>query len=61
VALAIWVDIAFAPPFWLHVLLWTPLTIGSVLGGLRLAKALLLTNEYRHSAGEGRVDGRDQS
>ena len=54
VSLAIWVDIAFAPPFWLHLLLWVPLTIGAVLGGLRVAKALLLVSEYRNNAGEGR-------
>lgn len=54
VGLAIWVDIAFAPPFWVHLLLWTPVTIGSVLGGLRIAKALLIVSEYRNNAGEGR-------
>ena len=52
VGLALWLDIAVRPPLWVHALLWTPLTILSVLGGLRVAKALLLISEYRNCAGE---------
>jgi uncharacterized protein (DUF983 family) len=50
--LAIWLDAAVRPPFWVHILLWVPLTIGAVLGGLRVSKALLLIAEYRNKAGE---------
>ena len=52
-ALAIWLELAFSPPWWLHLLLWLPLTIALTLAGLRLAKAWLLTIEYRRSAREG--------
>jgi uncharacterized protein (DUF983 family) len=55
VALAIWVELAFSPPFWVHVLLWVPLTTILVVGLLRLSKALLLALEYRHRAHEGRL------
>ena len=42
-----------APPWWVHVLLWGPLTIGLSLGLMRLAKGLLVGIEFRHNAGEG--------
>ncbi len=50
--LAIWLDVAVRPPFWVHILLWVPITIGAVLGGLRVSKSLLMTAEYRNRAGE---------
>ncbi len=57
VALAISVEVAFEPPFWVHILLWTPLTIGAVLWGLRAGKAALLAAEFARDAGEaGRSD-----
>src|SRR5689334_5949131 len=55
--LAVAVELAFAPPFWLHILLWLPLTVVLVVGSLRIAKALLLALEYRHAAREGRIAG----
>ena len=54
-ALAIALELAAEPPFWVHVLLWLPLTAALVVGLLRLAKGLLLALEYRHRAREGRV------
>lgn len=56
--LAIAVELSFAPPFWVHILLWLPLTIALVVGTLRLAKAALLAIEYRNKAREGRIDPR---
>lgn len=53
--LAIWLQLAFEPPFWVHVVLWIPLTTALVLAGLRAAKAALLAAEYRREAGEGRL------
>ena len=50
--LAIWVQLAFMPPFWVHVVLWVPLTALLTLGGLRIAKAALLAGEYRNRARE---------
>jgi uncharacterized protein (DUF983 family) len=52
VVLAIWVQLAFEPPFWVHIVLWLPLTAVLTLGGLRLAKAALLASEYRNKARE---------
>ena len=55
VILALWLQLAADPPWWLHVLLWVPLTTLGVVLGLRLAKAALLHSEYRHRAGEGKA------
>jgi uncharacterized protein (DUF983 family) len=52
VMLAIWLELAAGPPFWVHVLLWLPLTVALVLLGLRVSKAALLHSEYRQNAGE---------
>jgi uncharacterized protein (DUF983 family) len=54
-ALAITVQLVFRPPFWVHVILWVPVTAVLVIGLLRVAKALLLALEYRHRAAEGRI------
>lgn len=60
VVLAIVVDFAVAPPLWLHALIWIPVTVGAVVGGLRLAKGWLLVAEHQRRAVEGvRVDGDD--
>ena len=54
VALALWLQLAAEPPWWVHAILWLPLTVASVVLGLRVAKAALLQSEYRNKAGEGR-------
>ena len=54
-ALAIAVELAFEPPFWVHVLLWVPAATAAVILSLRAGKGLLLALEYRHRAAEGRV------
>jgi len=51
-ALAIWLQLAAEPPFWVHVILWVPLTAAAVLAGLRATKAWLLQAEYRRKASE---------
>lgn len=52
VILAVTLQLAAEPPWWVHVLLWVPLTTAGVIAGLRLAKAALLWSEYRQKAGE---------
>ena len=53
--LAVALELAAEPPFWLHIILWLPLTAVLVVGSLRVAKGLLLALEYRHRAREGRI------
>ena len=47
---AISVELAFEPPWWVH-LVWIPVGAALTIGGLRLAKALLIAREYETSAG----------
>ena len=54
-ALAVMLQLAADPPFWVHILLWVPLTTVLVILCLRVSKAALLILEYRRKAGEGRL------
>ena len=51
---ALVLDAATEPPWWVH-LIWIPVAAALTIGGLRLAKAWLLAQEYKHRAGEGRI------
>ena len=53
---ALVVDGAFSPAWWVH-LIWVPVAMALTIGGLRLSKAWLLGQEYRHRAREGRIAG----
>jgi uncharacterized protein (DUF983 family) len=53
--LAIALELAVSPPWWVHLLLWPPVALALVAGSLRLGKAALVALEYRHAAREGRV------
>lgn len=52
---AVSLELAVSPPFWVHMLIWPVLTLALVIAGLRIAKAALLTSEYRNAAREGRI------
>ena len=56
VACAVTVEMRYAPPFWVHVVLWGPLTIAVCLTLLPLFKALLVALQYRYRHDEGRLD-----
>ncbi len=56
VGLALWLEVNFAPPVWLHLILWAPLVLILSLAALRLAKGVLITLQYRNKAAEGRLD-----
>ncbi len=52
VPLALWVENAFAPPDWLHALLWPLVILGATLALLRPFKATLIALQYRHKASD---------
>jgi uncharacterized protein (DUF983 family) len=54
VAAALLLDATAEPPWWVH-LIWLPVASALTIGGLRLAKAWLLAQEYKHRAREGRI------
>jgi uncharacterized protein (DUF983 family) len=57
IVLAFILEIAAHPPFWLHALLWVPLTVILVVLSLRFAKGALLVAEHRNKAKEGKLVG----
>jgi uncharacterized protein (DUF983 family) len=44
---AVSLQLGFAPPVWVHILIWPAVTLALVIGGLRVGKAALLQSEYR--------------
>jgi uncharacterized protein (DUF983 family) len=54
--LALWTEMRFEPPVWLHMLLWLPLTLILCLGLLRPFKATLTALIWHNKAGLGEVD-----
>ena len=49
-------ELAVSPPFWLHALLWVPLAVILTPLSLRLFKAWLISEQFRHKAEEGRLE-----
>ncbi|WP_313617964.1 DUF983 domain-containing protein, partial [Rhizobium sp.] len=56
VGLALWFDQRFAPPVWVHVMLWLPFTVIVSLVLLRKLKGIMIALQYRNNASEGRLD-----
>ncbi|WP_395665186.1 DUF983 domain-containing protein [Methylocella sp.] len=53
---ALWVELAYEPPFWVHLAVFMPLTLVVCLGLLRPAKGLLIAQQYRTRAEQGRLE-----
>ncbi len=56
IGLALWFDSVFAPPVWLHALIWLPLTVILSLVLLRKLKGIMVALQYRNNASEGSID-----
>ena len=56
---ALAVEIAYAPPYWVHAVLWIPLILITTLLPLRPMKGLLIALQYHHKAAEGRFTSDD--
>lgn len=48
VGLALWVEISYQPPYWVHLVIWAPAIFGGCLGALRPAKALMIALQFKH-------------
>jgi uncharacterized protein (DUF983 family) len=53
VALAIWVEIAYEPPLWVHAAIWPAVILAAALVLLRPLKAVMVAIEYKHKIGVG--------
>jgi uncharacterized protein (DUF983 family) len=58
---ALVVEMVYAPPYWVHALLWAPLILLTTLLPLRPIKGLLIALQYHHKAEEGRVSSGDRA
>ncbi len=56
VGAALVTEVVYAPPFWVHAVLWLPLILLVTLGPLRALKGLMIALQYHHSAAEGRLE-----
>lgn len=45
---ALWVELAYLPPFWVHLILWLPLILLLGLPALRMLKGVLIALTYTH-------------
>jgi uncharacterized protein (DUF983 family) len=53
--LALWTEIAYQPPMWVHMVIFLPLTVIVCLGLLRPFKGLLIALQYRNKAAPGQL------
>lgn len=51
---ALYVEIAYSPPMWLHLSVWPPLVALLALGLMRPGKGLMMALELRRRAEDGR-------
>jgi uncharacterized protein (DUF983 family) len=53
---ALIVEVKYQPPYWVHAMLWLPAIVILSFALLRLVKAILMVLQYKHRAGEGRLE-----
>jgi uncharacterized protein (DUF983 family) len=53
---ALFVEIAWRPPIWLHLILWIPATLIISLALLRPLKGVMLGSQFMNKASEARRD-----
>jgi uncharacterized protein (DUF983 family) len=53
--MALWVELSYEPPMWVHLLIFAPMTVIVCLGILRPLKGLLVAMQYANKAEQGRL------
>jgi uncharacterized protein (DUF983 family) len=56
VGLALWTEVTYSPPIWVHALIFLPLTLLVCVGMLRPLKAAMIHQQYRTKAEQGRFE-----
>lgn len=54
--LALWTELTYEPPIWVHIVLFFPLTVLICGGLLRPLKGWLIAMQYKHKAEQGRLE-----
>jgi uncharacterized protein (DUF983 family) len=55
VALAVWIELTYNPPLWVHLVTTVPFLVLACVPILRPFKGLLVASQYVHKAEEGRL------
>ena len=53
---ALWVELKYEPPMWVHLVVFMPLTLIVCLAMLRPLKGVMVALQYRNRAEEGRLE-----
>ncbi len=61
VGAALVTEVLYAPPLWVHAVLWLPLILITTIAPLRPMKGVLIALQYHHKAAEGRLVRRGES
>jgi len=56
--LAVWIEVAYQAPYWVHLFITLPFTLITCILPLRPLKGWLVASQYFHKAEEGRLDPR---
>ncbi len=56
VGLAVYVEVHYRPPYWLHAMLWLPSIVILSAMLLRPLKGLLIALQFKHQAREGQIE-----
>ena len=59
VPLALLVESWFAPPYWVHLVLWPPVILAGTVGLLRSMKGVLIALQYHHRASDSGTEDYD--
>ena len=54
--MALWTELKYEPPMWVHLVIFLPMTLIVCLGMLRPLKGLLVALQYRNKAEQGRLE-----
>ena len=53
---ALWTELNYEPPIWVHMVIFLPLTLLVCVGLLRPLKGMLIALQYRNKAEQGRLE-----
>ncbi|MCX5513597.1 hypothetical protein C3941_14360 [Kaistia algarum] len=56
VVLALWIEVAFQAPYWVHLFTTLPFLLATCIPPLRPLKGWLVASQYYFKAGEGQID-----
>ncbi len=52
---ALFTEVVYQPPYWVHAVLWVPLILIVTLAPLRMLKGVLIALQYHHKAAPGQL------